>query len=106
MSLDAIDGWTLRATADAEADKGPFARMLGAPRTAMPRGPRARNGRPTEPVRVHLDLYTRERPRHLGRLAELGATRVEEWPYPPGADFVVMSDPDGKEFCVIDRPEL
>ena len=45
MSLDAIDGWTLRATADAEADKGPFARMLGAPRTAMPKGPRARNRR-------------------------------------------------------------
>ncbi len=31
MSLETIDGWTLRATADAEADKGPFARLLGNP---------------------------------------------------------------------------
>jgi len=29
MNLETIDGWTLRATADAEADKGPFARPLG-----------------------------------------------------------------------------
>ena len=31
ISLQTIDGWTLRATADAEADKGPFARLLGNP---------------------------------------------------------------------------
>jgi len=31
MSLETIDGWTLRASADAEADKGPFARLLGNP---------------------------------------------------------------------------
>lgn len=58
---------------------------------------------PKEPVRVHLDLYTREQARHVGRLAELGATRVAEWSYPPDADFVVMRDPDGNEFCVIDH---
>jgi hypothetical protein len=31
MSLETIDGWTLRATADAEVDKRPFARLLGTP---------------------------------------------------------------------------
>ena len=31
ISLETIDGWTLRATADAEADKGPFAHLLGSP---------------------------------------------------------------------------
>ena len=31
VSLDTIDGWTLRATADAETDRGPFARLLGTP---------------------------------------------------------------------------
>ena len=31
VSLEGIDGWTLRATADAESDKGPFARLLGTP---------------------------------------------------------------------------
>jgi catechol 2,3-dioxygenase-like lactoylglutathione lyase family enzyme len=25
-------------------------------------------------------------------------------PYPDGADFIVMRDPDGNEFCVIDHP--
>jgi catechol 2,3-dioxygenase-like lactoylglutathione lyase family enzyme len=61
---------------------------------------------PKEPVRVHLDLYTREQARHIERLTGLGAERVDEWPYPDGADFVVMRDPDGNEFCVIDHPEL
>lgn len=31
LSLETIDGWTLRATTEAEADKGPFARLLGTP---------------------------------------------------------------------------
>jgi hypothetical protein len=40
------------------------------------------------------------------RLVDLGATRVEDWPYPDDADFVVLRDPDGNEFCVIDHVEL
>ena len=31
VSLETIDGWTLRSTADAEDDRGPFARLLGTP---------------------------------------------------------------------------
>ena len=31
ISLETIDGWTMRAGADADADKGPFARLLGSP---------------------------------------------------------------------------
>jgi hypothetical protein len=58
---------------------------------------------PEQPVRVHLDLYTREQARHVERLAGLGATRVDDWPYPEDADFIVMRDPDGNEFCVIDK---
>jgi len=61
--------------------------------------------RSEEPVRVHLDLYTREQARHVERLVGLGATRVDEWPYPQDADFVVMRDPDGNEFCVIHQPQ-
>jgi catechol 2,3-dioxygenase-like lactoylglutathione lyase family enzyme len=61
---------------------------------------------PKEPVRVHLDLYTSEQARHVERLIKLGAARVDKWPYPGGADFIVMRDPDGNEFCVIDHPEL
>jgi catechol 2,3-dioxygenase-like lactoylglutathione lyase family enzyme len=61
---------------------------------------------PKEPVRVHLDLYTDEQERHVDRLVALGATRVDDWPYPEGADFVVLRDPDGNEFCVIDHAAL
>jgi Glyoxalase-like domain len=40
-------------------------------------------------------------PREVARLEALGATRAA-WPYyPPGADWVVMLDPDGNEFCVV-----
>ena len=58
---------------------------------------------PQEPVRVHLDLYTSEQARQVERLVALGATRVKDWPYPEDADFVVLRDPDGNEFCVIDH---
>jgi catechol 2,3-dioxygenase-like lactoylglutathione lyase family enzyme len=58
---------------------------------------------PREPVRVHLDLYTSEQARHVDRLLALGATRPEDWPYPDDADFIVLRDPDGNEFCVIDH---
>jgi catechol 2,3-dioxygenase-like lactoylglutathione lyase family enzyme len=53
--------------------------------------------------RVHLDLYADDRTREVGRLEALGATRVEPWPYEEGDDFVVMADPDGNEFCVVQR---
>jgi catechol 2,3-dioxygenase-like lactoylglutathione lyase family enzyme len=59
-----------------------------------------------QPVRVHLDLYTSEQARHVERLVALGATEVPDWEYPGEVDFVVLRDPDGNEFCVIDHPEL
>ena len=61
---------------------------------------------PAQPVRVHLDLYTDEQDRHVERLVALGATRVYGWDYPEDADFVVLRDPDGNEFCVIDHAAL
>ena len=61
---------------------------------------------PREPVRVHIDLYTDEQARHVERLVGLGASRVDDWPYPDDADFVVLRDPDSNEFCVIDHEAL
>jgi catechol 2,3-dioxygenase-like lactoylglutathione lyase family enzyme len=58
---------------------------------------------PRQPVRVHLDLYTDEQTRQVERLVALGASQVEDWPYPEDPDFVVLRDPDGNEFCVIDH---
>lgn len=64
------------------------------------------DSRPAEPVRLHLDLYTGDQQRHVDRLVGLGATRPERWTYPADADFVVLRDPDGNEFCIIDKPSV
>lgn len=50
--------------------------------------------------RLHLDLYAADQQGEVARLEGLGANRIP-WQYPPHADFVVMTDPDGNEFCVI-----
>jgi catechol 2,3-dioxygenase-like lactoylglutathione lyase family enzyme len=52
--------------------------------------------------RHHLDLYAQDQAAEVERLLALGATRVE-WRSPPDADYVVLADPDGNRFCVIDR---
>src|SRR3954464_11150053 len=57
---------------------------------------------PTQPVRVHLDLYTGDQDRQAPGLEGLGATRVEDWPYPQDADFVVLSVRKVNEPCVTD----
>ena len=55
--------------------------------------------------RHHLDLYAENQAAEVERLLALGASRPE-WKYPPGADYVVLSDPDGNRFCVIQVSEL
>ena len=58
--------------------------------------------------RTHLDLYPVQgetQASEVERLIGLGATRVEDWPYPEGADFIVLADPVGNLFCVIDTAE-
>jgi len=56
--------------------------------------------------RTHLDLYLADGEDHeaeVERLVALGARRVDDWPYPDGADFVVLADPIGNLFCVVDK---
>ncbi|MGE0724421.1 MAG: VOC family protein [Alphaproteobacteria bacterium] len=50
--------------------------------------------------RHHLDLYAADQDAEVERLVALGATRVA-WRYPPGADYVVLADPDENRFCVV-----
>lgn len=52
--------------------------------------------------RHHLDLYATDREREVERLIALGARRAA-WRYPEGADYVVLEDPDGNSFCVIEK---
>lgn len=52
---------------------------------------------------THLDLHTDsalEQRAEVERLISLGATRVD-WAYPDGARFVVLADPEGNLFCVV-----
>lgn len=56
-----------------------------------------------KPRRHHIDLFTDDQGREVGRLLELGATRVD-WRYESGADYVVLADPDGNTFCVVQVP--
>jgi catechol 2,3-dioxygenase-like lactoylglutathione lyase family enzyme len=60
---------------------------------------------PEQHPRVHLDLVvdnSAEQAAEVERLIELGATRVQWDSYPADPDFVVLADPDGNRFCVVD----
>lgn len=54
------------------------------------------------PPRIHLDLYTEDQPGEVARLRSLGATEVHWDNRPADADYVIMADPEGNRFCVVD----
>ena len=54
-----------------------------------------------ETSRVHIDFYTDDREGEVERLLGLGATRYER-EAGPDDDFVVLVDPDGNRFCVVE----
>jgi catechol 2,3-dioxygenase-like lactoylglutathione lyase family enzyme len=56
--------------------------------------------------RVHIDLIVadpQEQAFEIERLVGLGATRVDWDNYPADPDFVVLADPEGNRFCVVDE---
>jgi catechol 2,3-dioxygenase-like lactoylglutathione lyase family enzyme len=54
------------------------------------------------PPRIHLDLYTEDQAGEVQRLIGLGATEVHWDKKPPDADYVILADPEGNRFCVVD----
>ena len=56
-----------------------------------------RPGPRPERNRIHLDLATRDRPAEVARLTALGASLWYE-----EANFTVLRDPEGNQFCVAD----
>lgn len=54
------------------------------------------------PPRIHLDLYADDQAAEVERLKGLGATEVHWDKRPPDADYIIMADPEGNRFCVID----
>lgn len=54
------------------------------------------------PPRIHLDLYAEDQAAEVERLIGLGATEVHWSKRPPDADYVILADPEGNRFCVVD----
>jgi catechol 2,3-dioxygenase-like lactoylglutathione lyase family enzyme len=54
------------------------------------------------PPRIHLDLYAEDQAAEVRRLIALGATAVHWDKRPPDADYVILADPEGNRFCVVD----
>jgi predicted enzyme related to lactoylglutathione lyase len=54
---------------------------------------------------MHLDLYTDDQAREVERLVEIGANVVRH-NRDPEDDYVVMTDPEGNEFCVAAMSEM
>ncbi|MET7424718.1 VOC family protein [Dactylosporangium sp. NPDC005555] len=60
---------------------------------------------PQDHPRIHLDLHVADLAAmhaETDRLVSLGASRVDWDSYPADPDFVVLADPDGNRFCVVD----
>ncbi len=54
---------------------------------------------------MHLDLHVAdadEQATQANRLESLGASRVDWDSYPDDPDFVVLADPEGNLFCIVD----
>lgn len=71
------------------------------PNISLDAAPERRSGRRSW---LHLDLYTDDRESEVERLIGLGAKRYP-WRYSPDADFVVLEDPDGNLFCVVQKDD-
>lgn len=54
-------------------------------------------------VRLHLDFGTDDIPGTVTRAVELGATQLGEPVVDEEGEFVVLTDPEGHEFCIVGR---
>jgi catechol 2,3-dioxygenase-like lactoylglutathione lyase family enzyme len=54
------------------------------------------------PPRIHLDLYAEDQAGEVARLLGLGATEIHWSKRPADADYVILADPEGNRFCVVD----
>ncbi|MBE7955352.1 VOC family protein [Microbacterium oxydans] len=57
------------------------------------------------PPRIHLDIYAEDQAAEVQRLLALGAREVHWDGRPADADYVIMEDPEGNRFCIVDRPD-
>jgi catechol 2,3-dioxygenase-like lactoylglutathione lyase family enzyme len=68
------------------------------PNISIDQAPARRSGKRSW---LHLDLYTTNQAFEVERLVGLGAKRYP-WRYGANPDYVVLEDPDGNLFCVVE----
>jgi uncharacterized glyoxalase superfamily protein PhnB len=52
--------------------------------------------------RLHLDLHAGDQTAEVERLIALGTIEIPWDERPPDADYVILADPEGNRFCVVD----
>ena len=60
---------------------------------------------PQDHPRLHFDLHVAdvgEQEAEAARLVSIGARRVSWDSYPEDPDFIVLEDPEGNRFCIVD----
>jgi catechol 2,3-dioxygenase-like lactoylglutathione lyase family enzyme len=60
---------------------------------------------PQDHPRLHLDLHVAdaaEQEAEATRLVSLGARQVDWDSFPEDPDFIVLEDPEGNRFCIVD----
>lgn len=94
-------GYTLR-----EDGYGGWSKVLMPPdERGLPIALQASETPPQEHPRLHLDLQVAdvaEQEAEAARLVALGAKRVDWDSYPDDPDFIVLEDPEGNRFCIVD----
>ena len=86
------DGWVVLSDPEGRSPN------VSLDRVPEPLGPLGKTSR------VHLDLYTTDQEGEVERLIGIGARRYPQ-EYRPDADFIVLEDPDGNRFCVVQVPD-
>jgi len=87
-------------------DKGPNRRRQAPTRVTRHRESfQGRDRRPRSRSWLHLDLYTADQQAEVERLVALGARRYP-WRYRAGDDFIVLEDPGGALFCVVQKADV
>jgi catechol 2,3-dioxygenase-like lactoylglutathione lyase family enzyme len=88
---DAFGGWARVLT-----PPGGTGTMIALQTSEMP---------PEDHPRLHLDLHVAdaaEQEAEAARLVSLGASRLDWDSYPDDPDFIVLADPEGNRFCIVD----
>jgi catechol 2,3-dioxygenase-like lactoylglutathione lyase family enzyme len=89
-----------------EGPYGGWARVLAPPEGTGPViALQSSDQRPEDHPRLHFDLHVTgvpEQEAEAERLVALGGSRVDWDLYPDDPDFIVLADPDGNRFCIVD----